>query len=226
MRGHARGYGTRRDPHPNLPHLRGPVMSVARVRSLWRFPGFVPVLCAVSLVSFVPQALAESSASAKSHWWDSAAKTKHCPAVAVNVPPGLMGTNSKDLGKRISIAKKTLTIDGTDNPDHIVLSPTEQPGWVAVNWNGNQLGPYGPVTAVVLQGNGGDDALIAKPDLGIPVILDGGDGDDCVQGGSGGDVIVGGNGDDLVVAGTGRPALDSGSGNNKVVVAQHLGKIR
>jgi hypothetical protein len=77
-----------------------------------------------------------------------------------------------------------------------------------------------------MDGGAGDDVLVVKSGVSLPVVLDGGDGDDCLQGGSGGDVLLGGDGDDVLIPGTGRPALDAGGGANRIVIPHRLGELR
>lgn len=155
-------------------------------------------------------------------WLDSAASEKQCPSTPVNV----RSSNGKnDLLKRIKISNHTLVIEGTNDPDHIVISSGADNNLVYVTWNDKQLGRFGPVTGITMRGNGGDDVLIAKRNVALPVLFDGGDGDDCLQGGSGADTLLAGAGDDVLIAGTGRPALIGGTGRDRVVVPYGMGTL-
>jgi hypothetical protein len=129
------------------------------------------------------------------------------------------------LRQRITIAQDTLQIEGTPNPDHIVIQAGEAPGTVSVVFNGKYLGSFGPVARIVVQSGDGDDVLVVEPGVGLPVRLEGGSGDNCLQSGSGGDLLLSGPGNDVLIAGTGRPAVDAGPGVNRVVVPQSMGEL-
>ena len=135
----------------------------------------------------------------------------------------LRSTSSDVLRQRITIAQDTLQIEGTPNPDHIVIQAGEAPGTVRVVFNGKYLGGFGPVARIVVQSGDGDDVLVVEPGVGLSVRLEGGSGDNCLQSGSGGDLLLSGSGNDVLIASTGRPALDAGPGVNRVVVPQSMG---
>jgi Ca2+-binding RTX toxin-like protein len=92
-------------------------------------------------------------------------------------------------------------------------------------FNGKDLGSFGPVARILVQGGGGDDVLVVEPGIGLPVRLEGGSGDNCLQSGSGGDLLFSGPGNDVLIAGSGRPALDAGPGVNRVIVPQSMGEL-
>jgi hypothetical protein len=167
-----------------------------------------------------------SDAHPAKSWLDNAVSGKECPSTPVNVPAGGSQFSTSALLNRITISGDKLSIKGTDDPDHIVVSSGGSSSLVDVAWNGRHLGRFGPVKAIELRGHGGDDVLIVKSDVSLPVLIDGGSGDDCVQGGSGADQLLGGAGDDVLIAGAGRPALDGGSGNDRVVIPQAMGTLR
>ena len=159
-------------------------------------------------------------------WLDKAVIEHRCPLSPVNVPAAILRSASSDvLRQRITIAQDTLQIEGTPNPDHIVIRAGEASGTVRVVFNGKHLGSFGPVARVLVQGGDGDDVLVVEPEIGLPVRLEGGTGDNCLQSGSGGDLLIGGPGNDVLIAGTGRPALDAGPGVNRVVVPQSMGEL-
>jgi RTX calcium-binding nonapeptide repeat (4 copies) len=173
------------------------------------------VVFAAALGSFTcglrAQSVGSQPSSQTSHgshskdWLDIAVMQKHCPSTPINVPPGLWKSR-EELRGRVTISGNHLNINGTDDPDHIVVAAGNGPHTVSVVWNGEDLGDFGPISGITVEGNGGDDALIVKSGLGLPAIIDGGAGDNCIQGGSGGDQLFGGSGDDVLIAGTGRPA--------------------
>jgi RTX calcium-binding nonapeptide repeat (4 copies) len=158
-------------------------------------------------------------------WLDEAVTQQYCPLRPVNVPPHAW-KSPDTLRSRITISNENLNINGTDDPDHIVVSAGRKPRLADVTWNGVDLGEYGPISGITLDGNAGDDALIVKSGVSIPAIVDGGTGDDCIQGGSGGDQLFGDEGDDVVIAGTGRPAIKGGVGSNRLVLPQSMGTLR
>ncbi len=131
-----------------------------------------------------------------------------------------------DLQKRITISDKKLQIVGTNRSDAIVINADRPQDFVQVQWNGKNVGRFGSITGVVVQGGGGDDVLVAKANVNLPVVLDGGDGDDCLQGGAGGDQLFGRAGDDVLIPGTGRPALSAGPGRDRIVMRRHMGTLQ
>ena len=173
-----------------------------------------------------PAVAQATDASSGKNWLDTAVAEKHCPVTPVNVPPDLLERGVFPLLKRITISGHELYIHGTDNPDHIIITAGREAGFVHVRWNGEHLGRFGPISGIVVKGNGGDDVLIVKPSVHLPAVLDGGPGDDCLEGGPGGDQLFGRDGDDVLIAGTGRPALDPGPGNDRIVVPHSMGTLR
>src|SRR6185437_588581 len=123
-------------------------------------------------------------------WLDQAVSAKECPATPVNVP-ATDKESSASLLKRVFISGDKLYIDGTNDPDHIVVSSGAASGLVRVAWNGKQLGRFGPIKKIELRGHAGDDVLIVKSSIHLPVLIDGGSGDDCLQGGAGADQLLG-----------------------------------
>ncbi|HUC10219.1 MAG TPA: hypothetical protein VL985_07300 [Stellaceae bacterium] len=112
------------------------------------------------------------------------------------------------------------------NPNHIIIKAGAAPGVVEIVFDGKPLGSFGPVARNVVQGGAGEDVMVVEPDVNLPVVLNAGAGDSCLQAGSGPDQLFGGPGNDVLIAGTGRPALDGGPGVNRVVVPQPMGELR
>ena len=71
------------------------------------------------------------------------------------------------------------------------------------------------VTSVVVTASGGDD-FIAASTLGVPIAIDGGEGDDSLTAGSGNDTVNGGPGDDFLQANLGADAISGGAGVDEV----------
>ncbi len=93
------------------------------------------------------------------------------------------------------------------------------PGEVAVNAFGvfGRYGTAAPVTQVVAEGGGGDDALTLAAGLAISADLSGGAGRDTLEGGALADVLDGGAGDDVLRGGAGEDILEGGAGNDILV---------
>ena len=65
--------------------------------------------------------------------------------------------------------------------------------------------------------NGGDDTVIVAREVGAPVTLRGGPGNDRLIGGGGGDKLIGGIGDDVLVGRGGDDWIYGGGGNDRLV---------
>ena len=70
---------------------------------------------------------------------------------------------------------------------------------------------------IVINGLGGDDAIVASGLTGIQLTANGGDGDDVLIGSAGNDTLNGGAGDDILIGGPGLDILDGGTGNNVII---------
>src|SRR5689334_23220888 len=77
-----------------------------------------------------------SEPSSPKHWLDKAVREKQCPSTPVNVRASF--ERSGPLLERITISGGKLYIEGTENPDHIVISADIPPGFVNVQWDGEQ----------------------------------------------------------------------------------------
>jgi Ca2+-binding RTX toxin-like protein len=65
-------------------------------------------------------------------------------------------------------------------------------------------------------GDGSDRLVVTSVDRGVPLTVDGGDGDDHLQGGGGGDTLIGGPGDDALDGLLGDDLLDGGQGDDEI----------
>jgi Ca2+-binding RTX toxin-like protein len=65
--------------------------------------------------------------------------------------------------------------------------------------------------------NGGDDTIVVAREVGAPVTLRGGPGNDRLIGGGGGDKLIGGVGDDVLVGRAGDDWLYGGGGDDRLI---------
>ena len=124
--------------------------------------------------------------------------------------------------------KTSLITGGTTGNDDLQLR-VRPGGAIEVRINGQSQGTFSPTGSVIADlGDGADRIRLAK--LPVPVVIDGGDGDDRITGtafadtliggpgndsfdGAGGaDVLIGGDGDDRLNGGAGRDVLIGGNG--------------
>src|SRR5207342_2024496 len=88
---------------------------------------------------------------------------------------------------------------------------------VTVKINGTVWGTFQPTGRIIVYGLAGDDDIQASGSTGIPVWLDGGDGNDRLNGGNGGNVLLGGAGNDYLLGGSGRDVMIGGTGADQLV---------
>jgi RHS repeat-associated protein len=112
-----------------------------------------------------------------------------------------------------------LTITGTAHGDEVLISRLFNRLLVAASFlpGGLRIFPIDGVQRLVVRLGGGNDLLVVAGDVGIPTILDGGDGNDLIYGGGAASVILGGAGNDLLVGGPGRNVLIGGTGRDVLV---------
>src|SRR5262249_54721964 len=65
-----------------------------------------------------------------------------------------------------------------------------------------------------VQGLGGNDTITTDPSVLVPIILDGGAGNDVLQGGGGSDLLIAGAGDNTLSGGAGNDILQGGGNDN------------
>ena len=133
----------------------------------------------------------------------------------------LSGTDVKlvavDLGGG-DLALDTVTVNGTNGNDKVNVS---FPGAVLFTGLPYQVGISGTEVgkdSITFNGLGGNDSIDgSKLPAGIvPVVLDGGVGNDVVTGGAGDDVVFGGDDNDKLSGGAGADDLFGGGGNDVV----------
>lgn len=108
-------------------------------------------------------------------------------------------------------------VSGTAGDDRILIQPGGQPGQVAVWFNGQPAGTYGPTDHLTIHGFAGNDDIQVAGSVAVSLWLFGDIGNDRLKGGGGPDVLLGGDGDDLLVGGVGRDLLIGGRGADRIV---------
>ncbi|MGH9149346.1 MAG: calcium-binding protein [Acidimicrobiales bacterium] len=128
-----------------------------------------------------------------------------------------------------SVANDTLSINGTNRPDTIVigiLPAPATPNILVVDLGNGAVQQFDRLTfsAILVSLHGGDDQFTAQPgfaDERVSVFggrgadtIEGSDGSDLIFGDAGNDTIRSGSGDDIVLAGSGADFVDGGIGRD------------
>lgn len=116
-------------------------------------------------------------------------------------------------GVTASLASGTLTVNGTSSLDTISFSLGSKGLTVIGNGKTVSGSPFNNVNRITVNGNDGADRIDAS-NLSIPVILNGGNGNDTLIGGSNNDLLQGGAGDDNLDGQAGNDSLLGGIGND------------
>ena len=133
-------------------------------------------------------------------------------------------TGAEQANDRIAVngvGGDTVNVNGTDGPDTMQIVPSPVAGYarVVVSTFTAPVDVTGALTLSV-NGLGGADTIVAGNGLaalGIPLMLNGGDGNNTITGGDGADTIVSGPGNNIVTGGRGSDFIFLGSGTNTVV---------
>ncbi len=98
------------------------------------------------------------------------------------------------------VPRKSLTVNLSNGTDSLVIAPSF---------------PIVPNSVVVsIRGLGGNDTIMGN--TFVPLVIDGGLGDDSITGGYGNDIVIGGDGRDQIDSRSGNDAIFAGSGNDNV----------
>lgn len=131
--------------------------------------------------------------------------------------PSLNALENRSLLTTASLATGVLTVLGTDGPNEINVSYSQQSGKITVRDRGALVRSFqaGDVSRLDVSGRGGND-LIDLDYVKVPSVLRGGDGDDRIYGGERNDYLIGDSGDDTLHGGEGNDALVGGAGADKL----------
>ena len=133
-------------------------------------------------------------------------------------------TGAEPANDRIAVngvGGDTVNVNGTEGPDTMQVGPSPMTGFVrvAVSTFSAAVDVTGVLTLSV-NGLGGADTITAANGLagsGVPLVLNGGDGNNSITGGDGNDTIISGPGNNIVMGGRGSDSIFLGSGTNLVV---------
>jgi Ca2+-binding RTX toxin-like protein len=116
---------------------------------------------------------------------------------------------------RVENGQRVLVLDGSAeaNGIDVRLSRTED-GKVKVTWFGKGEGTVANIARVRFVGSPTADRLDVDPTLTVPIIADGGAGNDFLSGGAGNDTLSGGAGADELIGQGGNDVLTGGAGRN------------
>src|SRR5262249_4568112 len=111
--------------------------------------------------------------------------------------------------------RKVLLVGGTTDGDRIELRGVGGKKFeVNVSVNNKNLGKFVPTCKVIAYGGKGNDVISADGNIVVPVLLNGGCGNDRLNGGGGASILVGGDGDDQLKGEDGRDILIGGAGSD------------
>ncbi|MCA9138495.1 MAG: hypothetical protein KDB00_17105, partial [Planctomycetales bacterium] len=136
-----------------------------------------------------------------------------------------LGRNSPEvaLAALTSRSGNELTLKFTSGDDNYRVLAGSKPGSIVVQGQGMRTGDIVGVTSIMGNAGLGNDQVTIANDVTIPVVIDGGAGNDLLTagggmttfyGGSGNDTLTGGNRDDLLIGGDGDDLLTGGIGND------------
>lgn len=128
---------------------------------------------------------------------------------------GIASGATTALVSGVGVVDGTLYVIGTPSNDQVHISKKDEQLKVQASFlPGNHVAFFslqGVERIVVRLGGGNDEATIAN-NVHLPVLLDGGWGDDVLQAGGGPTIVMGGAGNDLLLGGKGRDLIIGGTG--------------
>ena len=133
------------------------------------------------------------------------------PAVSVRV------INGEPALDRVAVTSAVINANGTAGNDTILAFESAGHGMVQIG-DGSVLLDASGMSKLALNGLGGEDTLRLQNGQGqLPVVLDGGEGNDLLFGGNFGDKLLGGPGNDVVQGGQGADNIFLGDGDDTFV---------
>jgi len=124
----------------------------------------------------------------------------------------------RTLLSSVSLSGGTLTVTGNSTSDRIEVQNRADKGELRVELNGSEKKfRYSSVKKIVINSLGGNDFVEASGrdgGVGIPISINGSDGNDTLEGGNANDTILGGNGNDHIEGKAGNDSLSGGANND------------
>ncbi len=114
-----------------------------------------------------------------------------------------MGPFADERGSLTSVINESFTVSDDPGSNGVFVSA----------FGFEQLFPA-PITRIEAFGGSGNDTISIDPNLNIPVLLDGGDGDDQLLAGGGIAELIGGAGDDILIGGPQNDVISGGNGDD------------
>jgi Ca2+-binding RTX toxin-like protein len=113
---------------------------------------------------------------------------------------------------------RVLSLNGTAGHDIVRLGWNASDNTLSAKVNRVVFGTFSAseVSRVTITTGRGHDAIIADPDLPVPLFIDSGDGNDLIAAGARDDVIVAGRGNDWIIARSGNDTVSAGAGADVV----------
>ena len=111
----------------------------------------------------------------------------------------------------------TVVINATEGSDAISISTNNGVVTVTGLAETETISNFDSNDHLVINGLGGDDAIVATGLTGMQLIVNGGNGNDIVVGSAGNDILHGDAGDDVLIGGPGQDVLDQGTGSGVVI---------
>lgn len=109
--------------------------------------------------------------------------------------------------------KNDLIIGGSGSRDVILITGASN-NRVSVYMNGTFYGAYTATGRIVVYAHGGSDYVCATSTCTVPLLIDGGDGNDILYAGGGNTVLLGGAGNDILFGGRASSILIGGTGTD------------
>jgi uncharacterized protein (TIGR03118 family) len=111
-----------------------------------------------------------------------------------------------------------LTITGSRDNDRVTVGLSHHDTQLVITAGGQKIGefPVESVGTIHFNGLAGDDVFVVGQRVTIPVIADGGAGDDVLVGSDGNNLLLGGSGNDILGSGNSRDVLIGGEGRDRL----------